>query len=86
MKMKFIVLDKAEEEAKWLQQFLEDIPLWSKPISAICIHCNNQATIFTIQNFVYNDKSKHICRRHNILRQLLSNRVIFIDFVVSKYN
>jgi len=38
------------------------------------------------QNFIYNDKSKHIRRKHNTVRQLLSNRVISIDFVTSKEN
>jgi len=28
MESEFITLDKAGEEAEWLRQFLEDIPLW----------------------------------------------------------
>ncbi|KAF3659675.1 hypothetical protein FXO38_12517 [Capsicum annuum] len=28
---KFIALDKADEEAEWLQNFLEDFPYWPKP-------------------------------------------------------
>ena len=35
---------------------------------------------------MYNGKSKHIHRKHNTVRQLLSNGVISIDFVVSKDN
>ena len=38
------------------------------------------------QNFVYNGKSRHIRCRHNIVRQLLLNGVISIDFVSSKDN
>ena len=53
---------------------------------AICIHCDNQAAIFRAQNFIYNDKSRHIRRRHNIVKQLLSNGIISIDFVSSKDN
>ena len=45
MESEFIALDKAGEEAEWLRQFLEDIPLWQKPVPAICIHCDNQAAI-----------------------------------------
>ena len=37
MESKFIALDKAGEEAEWLRQFLEDIPIWPKPVLAICI-------------------------------------------------
>ncbi|XP_038693051.1 secreted RxLR effector protein 161-like [Tripterygium wilfordii] len=39
MESEFIALDKAGEEAEWLRHFLEDIPIWPKPVPAICIHC-----------------------------------------------
>ena len=55
-------------------------------MSAICIHCNNQAAISRAQNFIYNGKSIHIRRRHNTVKQLLSNGIISIDFVSSKDN
>jgi len=35
---------------------------------------------------MYNGKSRYIYCRHNIVRQLLLNRVISIDFVASKNN
>ncbi|XP_038726421.1 uncharacterized protein LOC120017315 [Tripterygium wilfordii] len=38
MESEFIALDKAGEEAEWLRHFLEDIPIWPKPVPAICIH------------------------------------------------
>ena len=41
MESKFISLDKAGEEAEWLRHFLEDIPMWPKPMLAICIHCDS---------------------------------------------
>ena len=53
---------------------------------AICIHCDNQAVIFRAQNVIYNGKSRHIRRRHNTMKQLLSNEIIFVDFVTSKDN
>ena len=40
MEYEFIALDKAGEEAEWLRQFLKDIPIWPKPVPAICIHCD----------------------------------------------
>jgi len=80
MESKFIALDKAGEEAEWLRQFLKDITLWQKPVPAICIHCDNQAAISRVQNFIYNGKSRHIRHRHNTVKQLLSNEIISIDF------
>lgn len=35
---------------------------------------------------MYNGISRHIRRRHNIVRQLLSNGIINIDYVKSKDN
>ena len=53
---------------------------------AICNHYDNQAAISQTQNFIYNGKSRIIHRRHNIVKLLLSNGIISIDFVSSKDN
>ena len=86
MESEFIALDKAGEEAEWLRQFLEDIPIWPKPAPAICIHCDSQSAIGRAQNDMYNGKSRHIRRRHNTVRQLLSNGIISIDYIKSQDN
>ena len=79
MEYEFIALDKAREEAEWLRQFLEDIPIWPKPVPAICIHCDSKSAIGRAQNDMYNGKSRHIRRRHDTVKQLLSNGIISID-------
>lgn len=86
MESEFIALDKCGEEAEWLRQFVEDIPRWPKPVTAICIHCDSQSAIGRAQSTMYNGKSRHIRRRHNTIRQLLSTGVISIDYVKSKDN
>ena len=45
MEYEFIALDKAATEAEWLRQFVEDILRWSKPMLAICIHCDSLLAI-----------------------------------------
>ena len=50
MGLEFISLDKAEEEAEWIQNFLKDISYWSKSMSATCFHCDNQSTIRRVQS------------------------------------
>ena len=45
MESEFIALDKAGEEAKWLHHFLEDMPMWMKPVPSICIHCDSKSAI-----------------------------------------
>ena len=86
MESEFIALDKCGEEAEWLRNFLEDIPRWPKPVTAISIHCDSQSTIGRSQNVMYNGKSRHIRRRHNTIRQLISIGVISVDYVKSKDN
>ncbi|RVW31937.1 hypothetical protein CK203_114890 [Vitis vinifera] len=55
MESEFIALDKAGEEAEWLQNLMEYIPMWPKPIMAICIHCDSQAALARAKNAVYNE-------------------------------
>ena len=82
----FITLENCEEQAAQLHQFLNDISRWSKPMPPICIHCDNQSDIGRAQSSMNNGKSRHIRRRHNNIRQLLSTGVISINFVTSKDN
>ena len=86
MESEFIALDICAEEAEWLRQFVEDIPEWPKPVTAICIHCDNQSAIGRAQSTMYNGKSRHIRRRHKTIRQLISTGVITVDWVKSKDN
>ncbi|GJZ72331.1 retrovirus-related pol polyprotein from transposon TNT 1-94 [Tanacetum coccineum] len=86
MESEFIMLDKYREEAEWLRQFVEDIPRWPKPIMAINIHYDSQSAIGRAHSTMYNEKYRHIRRRHYSIRQLLSTRVIPIDYVKLKDN
>ncbi|PHT55025.1 hypothetical protein CQW23_03511 [Capsicum baccatum] len=86
MESEFITLDKAGEEAEWLQNFLEDISYYPKPVAPVCIHCNSQAAIGRAGSMMYNGKSHHIQWRHNTVRELLSRGIITIDYVKSKDN
>ena len=52
----------------------------------ICIDCDSQYAIGRAQNSMYNGKSRHIFRRNNTIRQLLSTRVISLNYVKSKDN
>ncbi|PHT31788.1 hypothetical protein CQW23_28125 [Capsicum baccatum] len=86
MESEFIALDKTGEEVEWLRNFLKDIPYWPKQVAPICIHCDSQAKIGRVGSMMYNDKSHHIKRRHNTVRELLSNGIITVDYVKLKDN
>ena len=66
MELEFIALDKAGEEAEW--HFLEDMPMWMKPVPSICIYCDCKSAIDRAQSHMYNGKSRHIGRRYNTVR------------------
>ena len=57
MESKFIALDKAGEEVEWLRHFLEDMPMWMKPVRSICIHCDSKSAIGRAYSHMYNGKS-----------------------------
>ena len=86
VEFEFITLENCGEKAERLHQFLNDISRWSKCMPPIRIHCDSQYAIGRAQNSMYNGKSRHIRRRHNTIRQLLSIGVISVDFVKSKDN
>ena len=79
-------MDKAGEEAEWLRNFLEDIPNWPKLVPDVCIHCDSQVAIGRARNVMYNGKSRHIRRRHDTVRKLISSEIITINYVKSKDN
>lgn len=55
-------------------------------VTTICIHCDSMRAQAKAKNGIYNSKSRHIRQRHNTIKQLLSNEIIFIQYVRSKKN
>lgn len=86
MESEFIALDLAAEEANWLRSFLEDIPMWSKPMPPISMNCDSMSAIGRANNSEYNGKSPHIRRIHKSMKKLLKTGVITLEFVRSKEN
>ena len=78
MESKFIEVDKNAKKAEWLRNSLEDILVWPKQVTTICIHCDSIAAQARAKNNIYNSNSRHIRRRHNTIEQLHSNGVMSI--------
>ena len=53
---------------------------------SVSIHCDNQATIARAKNKIYNGKSRHIYLRHKIIKQLMDDGIISLDYVRSGLN
>ena len=86
MESEFIALAAASKEAEWLKNLIYEIPLWRKPISPLSIRCDSVSTMSKAYSQVYNGKSRHIDVRHGMIRNLIMDGVISIEFVKSQQN
>ena len=50
------------------------------------IHCDNQVIIARAKNKIYNGKSRHIRLRHKIVKQLLDDGIISLNYMRSELN
>jgi hypothetical protein len=73
MEAELTALDTASVEAKWLREFLMDLPVVEKPVPAISMNCDNQTVIIKINS------SKD-------MRKLRNSRVIALDYVHTSKN
>ncbi|GKC31515.1 hypothetical protein Tco_1038809, partial [Tanacetum coccineum] len=86
MEYEFVALVATGKEAEWLKNLLFEILLWFKPIAPIFIHCDSAATLTKAYIQLYNGKSRHLGVRHSMIRELITNGVVSIEFVRSKQN
>ncbi|GJS16661.1 zinc finger, CCHC-type containing protein [Tanacetum coccineum] len=86
MESEFMALAAAGKEAEWLRNLILEIPLWFKPIAPISIRCDSDATLAKSYSQMYNGKSRHLGARHSMIRELITNEVISIEFVRSQQN
>ncbi|GKF23189.1 hypothetical protein Tco_0075511 [Tanacetum coccineum] len=84
MESEFVALAADSKEAEWLKNLLLEIPLWSKPIALIFIHCDSVATLAKAYSQMYNGKSRHLGVRHSMICELITNGVISIELVRSQ--
>ncbi|GJS25574.1 zinc finger, CCHC-type containing protein [Tanacetum coccineum] len=86
MEYEFVALAATGKEVEWLKNLLLEIPLWFKPIAPISIRCDSAATLAKAYSQMYNGKSRHLGVRHSMIRELITNRVVSIEFVRSEQN
>ncbi|GJY46845.1 zinc finger, CCHC-type containing protein [Tanacetum coccineum] len=86
MESEFVALATTGKEAEWLKNLIHEIPIWPKPIALISIHCDSASTLAKAYSQIYNGKSRHLGVRHSMIRELIMNGVISIEFVRSQHN
>nr|GFA72020.1 hypothetical protein [Tanacetum cinerariifolium] len=80
------LLGVASKEAEWLKNLLLDIPLWVKPMTPNSIRCDSAATLAKAYSQMYNGKFRHLGVKHSMIRELITNGVVSIEFVRSQQN
>ena len=50
------------------------------------MHCDCQAAISIANNKTFNGENRHILLRHEVVKQMLKDEIISIDYVKSKVN
>lgn len=55
-------------------------------MSPLTIYCDNKSTIFRASSDCYNEKSKQVCLKHNHVRRLLEDDIIFLQYVQFRFN
>ncbi|GKC69775.1 zinc finger, CCHC-type containing protein, partial [Tanacetum coccineum] len=76
----------AGKEAEWLRNLILEISLWSNPIAPISIRCDSATTLEKAYSQLYNGKYRHLGVRNSMIRELIINGVVSIEFVRSKQN
>nr|GEV87443.1 zinc finger, CCHC-type [Tanacetum cinerariifolium] len=71
---------------EWLRNLIHEIPIWPKPIAPISIRCDSAPTMARAYSQIYNGKSRHLGVRHSMVRELIRNGVISIEFVRTQHN
>ena len=86
MESEFIALELAGQEAEWIRSLLADIPLWGKPAPSVSMRFDSHAAIGVANNQAYNGKRRHIRLRHAIVKSLIKNNVLSLEYVKSEMN
>ena len=87
MEAELTALDTAGAEAEWLHDFLLDLPVVEKLISAISMNCDNQTVITKVNSSTNNMKStRHVKRRLKTVRKLKTFGVVMLDYVHTSNN
>ena len=80
-------LDATGTEAEWLHGLMSVLPVVSRPLPAIAVHCDSRTTIDKISSEKYNAKTKrHIQVRLKSIRGLVSERIIAVEFIGTQDN
>ena len=59
------------------------IPLVMQPTPLVSMHCDCQVAISIAKNKAFNGKNRHIRLRHEVVKQLLKDEIVSINYLKS---
>jgi hypothetical protein len=82
-----VALETATSEAEWLRELLMDLPVVSKLVPTILLHCDNESVITIVGSAKKNLKStRHVKRRIKTVRHLRHTGVIVVEYINTTRN
>ncbi|GJW28159.1 hypothetical protein Tco_0045034 [Tanacetum coccineum] len=79
MEYEFVTLAAGGKEVDWLRNLILEIPLRSKLIAPIYIHCDSDDTLAKAYREMYNEKSRHLGVRYDSLNLPLRDALSILD-------
>jgi hypothetical protein len=87
MEAELVALEMTTSEAEWLCELLMHLPVVSKPVSTILLHCDNESVITIVSSAKENLKStRHLKRRIKTVRHLRHTCVIAVEYINTSKN
>ncbi|GJY68902.1 zinc finger, CCHC-type containing protein [Tanacetum coccineum] len=73
-------------KSRMVESLIYEFRYVQNQFSPISIHCDSAATLAKAYYQIYNGKSRHLSVKHSMVRELITNGVISVDFVRSQQN
>jgi hypothetical protein len=87
MEAELVALETTTSEVEWLCELLMDLPVVSKLVPVILLHCDNESVITIVGSTKENLKStRHVKRRIKTVRHLRHIGVIAVEYINTTRN
>ncbi|GKA83846.1 zinc finger, CCHC-type containing protein [Tanacetum coccineum] len=86
MESEFVAFAAGGKEVKWLRNLIHENPIWPKLIAPISFRCDSAPTMARAYSQIYNGESRDLGVRHSMVRELIRNGVITIEFFRTQCN
>jgi hypothetical protein len=83
MEVELVALESATIEVEWLKELLMDLPMVTKLVLTILLHCDNQSMITIVGNAKF---SRHVKWWIKLVRHLRNTGEIVVEYINTTQN